>query len=99
RLEQILEVVKSQTGYEVLGNTAMLRSTGPIAVDAENMPLIDFLNLIFKHQPLGYRFVDKTIMLERKSEPDASTRHVVSGPLETANAGAAPLQLEVRGRV
>ena len=64
-LEKILNVIKSQTNYEVLGTKSMLKGSIPISIKAQNMPLEDFLKKIFEKQPINYKIVDKTIVLTK----------------------------------
>lgn len=97
RIQHVLEAIKEQTGYEILGNHAMLKSSRPIQIEAQDMPLIDFLNLIFKDQPLDYRFVDKTIMLERKAI--SRLPNPVKAETDKTSESLVLVFVEVRGQV
>jgi len=68
-LSEALKAIRQQTDYEVVGNTSMFAHTLPVTVNVRNMPVLDFVALLLKNQPLGYRLVDKTIMLEQKQRP------------------------------
>ena len=64
-LENILQVIKRQTQYEVLGTKAMLEGSKTVSIAARNMPLDAFLKQIFDKQPVGYKIVDRTIVLTK----------------------------------
>ncbi|GAA4795232.1 TonB-dependent receptor [Olivibacter ginsenosidimutans] len=87
-LMEVLKEVRQQTDYEFLGNQSMLVGAKTITVNAQDMPLQDFLNVVLKDQPVKYRLVNKTIMLERaqaatKTEAVATTtvraQHALTG--------------------
>ncbi len=71
-LKDIFAAIEKQTGYVVFSNRGDLNSTLPQTVTAYNMPLIQFLDLILKDQPLDYSIAKKTIMLSRKAVPPAA---------------------------
>lgn len=64
-LENILQVVKSQTKLEVLGTKKLLEGTKEISIDAHNMPIEQFLKKIFEQQPISYKIIDNTIVLSK----------------------------------
>ncbi|MCA5006322.1 SusC/RagA family TonB-linked outer membrane protein [Sphingobacterium sp. WQ 366] len=66
-LEKILQIIKSQTQFEVLGTKSMLDNSVPISIDAKNMPLETYLRKAFEKQPVGFRIVDHTIVLTKKN--------------------------------
>ncbi|WP_028296500.1 SusC/RagA family TonB-linked outer membrane protein [Olivibacter sitiensis] len=68
-LEAVLQAIRQQTDYTVFGAGSILVGTHPVTVDARQMPLADFLNTIFRDQPLEAKVEDKTIILSRKSTP------------------------------
>lgn len=65
-LENVLQEIKRQTQYEVLGTKSMLKGSLPISIDAKNMPLDIFLQHVFKNQPIGFKIVNRTIILTKK---------------------------------
>jgi TonB-linked outer membrane protein, SusC/RagA family len=60
-LEKIFTEVEKQTGYYFLYSPKNLEGIPPISVQAKEMPLIPFLHMIFKDQPLQYSIGSKTI--------------------------------------
>jgi len=65
-LKQVFTAIKKQTGYVVFANQKDMTDTRPVTVTVSNMPLTNFLDLVFKGQPLDYQIKDKTIVLSRK---------------------------------
>lgn len=86
-VSEVLKAIPKQTDYEVVGNRTMFSPTRPISVNVTDMSVIEFLELVLENQPLRYRLVDKTIMLE----PAISRR-----PVENLTQA---VQLPIRGLV
>jgi TonB-linked SusC/RagA family outer membrane protein len=68
-LPKIFEVVESQTGYSVFANKNLLKETRSVSVSVKNMPLKEFLDIVFRDQPVGYEINNKTIFLKKKMIP------------------------------
>jgi len=68
-LMDVLQAIKIQTNYEVLGTKKMLESAKPISIKADKIPLKLFLDKILSPQDIGYTIESKTIFLERKASP------------------------------
>lgn len=60
-LEEVMAVVKRQTGYLFLYRENALSDAKPVTVKATNMPLTQFLDLVFQNQQLKYSIGSKTI--------------------------------------
>ncbi len=86
-IAEILKAIPKQTDFEVVGNRTMFSPTHAITVNVTDMEVVDFLELVLKDQPLGYRLVDKTIMLEPASAK------------KQAEGGTSVAQLPIRGTV
>lgn len=67
-LRNVFTAIRQQTGYSLFCNKQMLESALPVTVEATNMSLPDFITNVLKHQPLGFRIDDKTIILSEKPE-------------------------------
>ncbi len=65
-LEKILQIIKSQTQFEVLGTKSMLEGSQLISIEARNMPLETYLQKVFEKQPVSFKIVDHTIVLTKK---------------------------------
>ncbi|WP_257666361.1 SusC/RagA family TonB-linked outer membrane protein [Parapedobacter tibetensis] len=73
-LHHVLQAIKQQTDYEVLGSKTLIDNAKPVSIQAQGMPLIEFLGLVLQDQQLTYRMVEKTIMLEfHPTQPGNST--------------------------
>ncbi|MET0636907.1 MAG: SusC/RagA family TonB-linked outer membrane protein [Chitinophagaceae bacterium] len=67
-LKQVFDNIEKQTGYVVFSTKGTLGTTRPVTFTVKDMPLLDFLNIVLKDQPLGYVISGKTIHLARKVE-------------------------------
>lgn len=67
-LKYVFRAITKQTGYAVFYNDYLLANTKPVTVNAKNMSLQKFLDILFTTQPLQYelRHDIKTIILSRK---------------------------------
>jgi TonB-dependent starch-binding outer membrane protein SusC len=65
-LKTVFAEIKQQTGYSVFYNKGLLQLATPVTVEASNMPLKDFLTIVFEKQPLHFRIDEKTIILSQK---------------------------------
>lgn len=73
-LENIFTEVKKQTGYMFLYPKKVMEGTRNVDVQANRMPLLDFLELVFRNQPVKYTIESKTINVSRKAaQPVSST--------------------------
>jgi TonB-dependent starch-binding outer membrane protein SusC len=66
-LEKIFKVVENQTGYLFIYNPALLERAHPVTINAEEMPLENFLKNLLTDQQLEYEFNDRTVIIKRKS--------------------------------
>jgi TonB-linked SusC/RagA family outer membrane protein len=71
-IEQVLEVVRKQTGYEFFFRASDLKDAKPVTIQSRNMPLSAFLNELFKGQPVTYEIRNRNIVITRRpaSIPD-----------------------------
>lgn len=97
-LAEVFDSLRKQTGYSVFGFQSAFQGTRPVTVDAQDMPLEKFLNLVLEGQPLTAEVKDDAIVLSRrKSSWILRARSAESGPdTEISLVFAYP---EVRGRV
>ncbi len=65
-LTEVLQAVKAQTNYEVLGAKKLLDAAKPVSIKAEKMPLKLFLDKILATQEIGYTIESNTVFLEKK---------------------------------
>ncbi len=107
-LSEALNVIRQQTDYEVLGNMAMFAQAAPVTVNVREVEVFEFLALVLKDQPLTYRLVDKTIMLEPRPRSAPTERAAVEnqqlirgqviGPVDGKQVPLAGATIAVLGR-
>jgi TonB-linked SusC/RagA family outer membrane protein len=91
-LVEVLQTIKLQTNYEVLGAKKILETARPISIKADKMPLKLFLDKILTTQEIGYTIESKTIFLEKK----ASTRKNEQKVRPTSEKSS---QIQIRGQI
>jgi TonB-linked SusC/RagA family outer membrane protein len=86
-LEKAFTEIEKQTGYLVLYSQAKLVKSKAVSIEAKDMPLLQFLEVLFKDQPFKYTIESKTIIIspsEEKNTPPAvaasSDRQPLSPP-------------------
>jgi TonB-linked SusC/RagA family outer membrane protein len=77
-MKKIFEVIEKQTGYLVSGDKGILTSAKPVSVSVENLPIQQFLDIIFKDQDIAYRLRGNNIFLSRKEPLQVPTQAIVS---------------------
>ncbi|WEK36061.1 MAG: SusC/RagA family TonB-linked outer membrane protein [Candidatus Pseudobacter hemicellulosilyticus] len=65
-LKQVFAAIKQQTGFVVFYNHEDLEGASPVTMEANHMPLRDFLDKVLVDRPLLYAIRDRTIVLSRK---------------------------------
>lgn len=60
-LEKVFSIVENQTGYFFLYPKSIVDKSKPVSARVQEMPLVKFLDLIFKDQPLKYSIGSRTI--------------------------------------
>jgi TonB-linked SusC/RagA family outer membrane protein len=85
-LKTVFTAIKQQTGYRVVYAREVLEEAGPVSVEAKNMRLVDFLNLVLKDQPVLYTIEQKTIMVVEK--PRSRITVLVQDPAPLADTAA-----------
>lgn len=72
-LANVFQEIRKQTGYQFLYNDQHLRHAKKITIHAQNASLDKVLRKCFQAQPLTYRVVDRTIVVqpleEKKADP------------------------------
>lgn len=68
-LERVFGAVKEQTGYFFLYPDNTLSNAQPVTINAQNMPLLEFLELVFAKQPLKYSIESKTVNVAKALSP------------------------------
>lgn len=102
-LKKVFTVIEQQAGYTVSGNFNVLKNTRPVSVEVNNMPVLNFLSLVFDNQPVDFHVDGKDIIISRKpvaslpytmvEQPPLNGR--VTDSLGNALAGAS---IRIKGR-
>lgn len=68
-LEKVFMEIRSQTGYDFLYNSRLLKGTVPVtfSTSAAGASLTEILDEVFKNQPITYSIIEKTIVVRKKS--------------------------------
>ncbi|WEK33727.1 MAG: SusC/RagA family TonB-linked outer membrane protein [Candidatus Pseudobacter hemicellulosilyticus] len=100
RLEKVFAAIEKQTGFLVFASENLLNAAKPVSLSAEDMPLLDFLALVFREQPLSFRVEGKTVFLSEKrsslfpvvaSERPAETLEQPPAKIRVADPDGQPL--------
>lgn len=85
-LKTVFTAIRQQTGYRVAYAREVLEEAGPVSVEAKNMKLVDFLNLVLKDQPVRYTIEQKTILIVEKPRSSITVLVQAPAPLEDTAA-------------
>ncbi|WP_177192348.1 SusC/RagA family TonB-linked outer membrane protein [Chitinophaga arvensicola] len=95
-LKSVFKSVEKQTDFLFLYPESALRSSKPVSLNAQNLPLEQFLAEVFKSQPLEYTIKGKSIFVSPKvaapkqegiSDPPADTLIWVIGKVQDERGG------------
>ena len=95
-LQKVFKVIKHQTSYVVFTSESVLAGTRPVTLSVNNMPLIDFLDIVLKDQHLDYQIEGKTILISRKTTEKPSAAAI--RPTELFVTLPPPL-IDITGRI
>lgn len=95
-LETVFKEVKRQTGYVFLYPETVLTKAKPVDVHVTNMPLMEFLDVLFRDQPLTYFIESKTINV---TPYPAITGSLDRQPTSSGTDNLSDTLIDVRGRV
>src|SRR5688572_11355495 len=65
-LAAVLEQIRSQTGYDFLYKTEILKATKNVSIQVENADLKDVLNQLLKPQHLEYALDNRSVIISRE---------------------------------
>lgn len=64
--ETIINSIQTQSGYDFIGNTDLIKSAKPISIHVTQVSLKEALDLCFADQQLTYILKDKTVVVKEK---------------------------------
>ncbi len=86
-LDEVLNDLGHQSGYNFLYNTVMLKAAKPVSLNVSNVTLNEMLELCFKEQPLGFVINGHTVVITKKKTPQAANAAIVVTGKVTDNKG------------
>ncbi|SHF69664.1 TonB-linked outer membrane protein, SusC/RagA family [Pedobacter caeni] len=67
-LKKVFDKIRTQSGYDFLFTTSILKEAKPVNIDVKNMMITEVLNAIFAEQPLKYNIEDKSVIIRKKEK-------------------------------
>ncbi len=83
-LEKVFDILKSQTGYDVLYNPDLLKKTKPVSLSVKDVELETALEICFKDQPVSFLIRYNTIVVTNKPEEIFSGTNKIAGKPDIA---------------
>lgn len=65
-METVIQQIKNQTGYSFFYNVDWLEKAKTITIDIKKVAIEKALDIVFKDQPISYKLINSTIVLELK---------------------------------
>ncbi len=87
-LKTVFKEISRQGGYNFVYNDHLLQNADKVDIEVNNVQVEEVLKLCFRHQPVTYEIIDKTIIVRK---PENHTNMVAEKP--------APPTVTIRGRV
>ncbi|WP_316840004.1 TonB-dependent receptor [Pedobacter gandavensis] len=87
-LEKIINKIRTQSGYDFLGNTKLIRSAKPISINVKGSTIEEVLQICFAGQDLTYALNSNIVVIRKKAETTSLSGFTV-----------AVAAIDVRGRV
>src|ERR1700760_3150166 len=72
-LEQVLDLISRQSGFNFIYNSNMLRAARPVSLTVRDIPLADALTKCFEDQPLTFVLNRNTVVIKEKPAPPPAT--------------------------
>jgi len=67
-LSNVFDKISSQTGYDFLFTTSLLKEAKPVNINVKNADLNDVLKQVFAGQPLEFSIEDKSVVVSSKQK-------------------------------
>lgn len=89
-LVNIIKDIQTQSDYDFVYSTQLIKKARNIDIFLNNVPLIDALDKCFKDQPFTYTIQNKTIIIQNKEKPLSQFVEEVSGKITDQNGQPLP---------
>lgn len=63
KLELILEEIRKQTKYDLIGDMSLLENTNPVSINVKDKPLKEVLTQLSINQPIQIKVENETILI------------------------------------
>lgn len=63
-LEEIIKIIRTQSGYDFFGDTKLIRNANPVSIDVKKANISEVLKICFANQGLTYSIEEKTIIIK-----------------------------------
>ena len=90
-LEKVFDMVKTQTGYDVLYNPDLLKKTKPVSISVKDVELQTALDLCFRDQPVSFLIRYNTIVVTTKAKEIVAENKEIHKP--------DPIPVPINGKV
>jgi TonB-linked SusC/RagA family outer membrane protein len=80
-LDQVLDKLGKQTGYNFLYNSTMIKTGKPVTLNVKDQQLNDVLMQCFKDQPFTYVINGNTVVIREKENLGTVTPTVIAAPV------------------
>ncbi|RAJ87418.1 TonB-linked SusC/RagA family outer membrane protein [Chitinophaga dinghuensis] len=87
-LKTVFKEISRQGGYNFVYNDHLLQNADKVDIEVNNVQVEEVLKLCFRHQPVTYEIIDKTIIVRK---PENHTNMVSEKPIQPT--------VTIRGRV
>jgi len=78
-LGQIFNRISSQTGYDFLYTTSLLKNTKPVTINVRNMELREVLKKVFTGQPLDFIIEDQSVVVRQSPRSNLTVPVIEKG--------------------
>lgn len=91
-IEEVLNKVQSQTGYDFLYNAEVLENIKPVSLDVKNKPLMEVLRKCFTDPAISFSIDKKTVLIKKNTntEKPVAPPLVVTGTVVDDNGQPVP---------
>lgn len=89
-LNKVFREINKQSGYTFIYTETMLKKSNKVSINVKNVSLQEVLAICFATQPLTYKIINQTVILQPKEKDEVNTKGLIDLP---------PPLIEIQGRV
>lgn len=99
KLRSVFSIIEDQTGYTVVGNSALLKRAKSVTIQANDEPLSHFLIRLLSNQEINFVIRRKSIILSKKQSPPVNKSTANMETQSRASDYVLQNYLEIKGRI